>query len=432
MTQAPAGASPPSWVRQKLTPASAKAPPSRPSRAPLPPSPRKMTNHVAGAARANEEERERAKGRAFSTEEDVTLRKARWQPGWTWKEITSQLPGRSERATRDRWTRLQQQDARVGGEGSAPPGSYPPALVFWSAQEDATLRKARAEPGWSWKGITSQLPGRSKEAARERWRLLRQQDAQVGEGGSAPPGQMVWSAQEDDTLSKALGQPGWTWMGIASQLPGRSEKAARERWIRLRDQQAARDREEVGMHKRTLLSSMRVSSPGAHGRALRRSSCRSSQADQRKRQRSDGNDSSGCNRVRLLERKSGKLRKEVALRKGGKLRNGAALRKGGKLRQGAALRKGAAPSNSQFGVPGRTIRSARGLKSLDADGMRWRRDSRVGQKKGYGLDGQANSSRRPRLGKERAAAVAAPSSRPRALMALVARRQARTNGSGPH
>ena len=198
-----------------------------------------MTNHVAGAARANEEERERAKGRAFSTEEDVTLRKARWQPGWTWKEITSQLPGRSERATRDRWTRLQQQDARVGGEGSAPPGSYPPARVFWSAQEDATIRKARAEPGWSWKGITSQLPGRSKEAARERWRLLRQQDAQVGEGGSAPPGQMVWSAQEDDTLSKALGQPGWTWMGIASQLPGRSEKAARERWIRLRDQQAA-------------------------------------------------------------------------------------------------------------------------------------------------------------------------------------------------
>ena len=105
LTQAPAGASPPSWVRQKLTPASAKAPPSRPSRAPLPPSPRKMTNHVAGAARANEEERERAKGRAFSTEEDDTLRKARGQPGWTWKEITSQLPGRSERATRDRWTR---------------------------------------------------------------------------------------------------------------------------------------------------------------------------------------------------------------------------------------------------------------------------------------------------------------------------------------
>ena len=91
--------------RTRGMPASAKAPPPRPSRAPLSPSPRKMTKHVAGAAKANEEERERAKGRAFSTEEDVTLRKARWQPGWTWKEITSQLPGRSERATRDRWTR---------------------------------------------------------------------------------------------------------------------------------------------------------------------------------------------------------------------------------------------------------------------------------------------------------------------------------------
>ena len=186
LTQTTAGASPPSWVRQKLTPASAKAPPPRPSRAPLPPSPRKMTNHVAGAARANEEERERAKGQAFSTEEDDTLRKARWQPGWTWKGITSQLPGRSERATRDRWRLLQQQDAQVGEEGSAPLGSVPPGRIFWSAQEDATIRKARAEPGWSWKGITSQLPGRSKKAAQERWRLLRQQDAQVGEEGSAP------------------------------------------------------------------------------------------------------------------------------------------------------------------------------------------------------------------------------------------------------
>ena len=115
-----------------------------------------------------------------------------------------------------------------------------------------------------------------------------------------------------------------------------------------------------------------------HGRGLRRSS----QADQSTRYLIDGGFSSGYNRFRLLERKGGKLRKE------------------------AALRKGAALSNSQFRVPGRTIHSARGLKSLDADGVRWRRDSRVGQKPGYGLDGQKRSSRRPRLGKERAAAVA--------------------------
>ena len=136
-----------------------------------------------------------------------------------------------------------------------------------------------------------------------------------------------------------------------------------------------RDREEVGevgVHKRTLRSARRVSSPGGHGRGLRRSS----QADQKKWHRIDGNDSSGYNRVRLLERKGGKLTK------------GAALRKGGKLTKEAALRKGAALSNSQFGVPGRTIRSGRGLKTLDADGVRWRRDSQVGQHKGYGLDGQ--------------------------------------------
>ena len=142
-----------------------------------------------------------------------------------------------------------------------------------------------------------------------------------------------------------------------------------------------RHRANVGVHKRTLRSARRVSSQSGqdgHGRGLRRSS----QADQSTRYLIDGGFSSGYNRFRLLERKGGKLRKE------------------------AALRKGAALSNSQFRVPGRTIHSARGLKSLDADGVRWRRDSRVGQKPGYGLDGQKRSSRRPRLGKERAAAVA--------------------------
>tara|TARA_B100000524_G_C23531157_1_gene327794 strand:+ start:342 stop:725 length:384 start_codon:yes stop_codon:yes gene_type:complete len=122
-------------------------------------------------------------------------------------------------------------------------------------------------------------------------------------------------------------------------------------------------------------------------------------------------------------RKGGKLRKRLrgALRKGGKRRKSGNLRKGAALRKSAKLRMGAALVDAKFGVPERTIRSARGLKS-----------SRVGQQKGYGLDGQARSSRRSRLGKEPAAAVAAPSSRSRALLALVVRRQTRTNGSGPH
>ena len=162
MTQAAAGASPPPWVRQDSTPVSVKAPPARPSRAPLPPSPRKMTNHVSDAARANEEEREGAKGQKFSTQEDETLRKARTQPGWTWKGIASQLPGRSEKVAQGRWRHLQRGQSEVA----------PPSSKRWSAQEDATLRKARAEPGWTWEGIASQLPGRSEWAAKERWKFL--------------------------------------------------------------------------------------------------------------------------------------------------------------------------------------------------------------------------------------------------------------------
>ena len=39
-----------------------------------------------------------------------------------------------------------------------------------------------------------------------------------------------WSVQEDDTLRHARSQPGWTWTGIASQLPGRSVTAIEQRW----------------------------------------------------------------------------------------------------------------------------------------------------------------------------------------------------------
>ena len=269
LTQAAAGASPPPWVRQDSTPVSVKAPPARPSRAPLPPSPRKMTNHVSDAARANEEEREGAKGQKFSTQEDETLRKARTQPGWTWEGIASQLPGRSPRAAYMRWRLLQrgqsevvpssnkrwsaQEDATLRKARGQPgwtwewiasqlPGRSEPAAIMrwqllkdqqaaplpsrgWSAQEDATLLNARAQPGSRWKGITSQLPGRSEGAAKERWKLLQRRQSEV-----APPSSRGWSAQEDDTLRKARTQPGWTWEGITSQLPGKSECAAKYRW----------------------------------------------------------------------------------------------------------------------------------------------------------------------------------------------------------
>ena len=223
--QAAAGASLPPWVRQKLTPASAEAAPPGPSREPLPPSPRETTNHVAGAAKANEEERERAKWQKFSAEEDETLRKARTQSGWTWKGIASQLPGRSEQVAHDRWRLLLQRgQAEVA----------PPSIKRWSAQEDATLRKARGQPGWTWKEIASQLPGRSEQAAITRWQLLQRGQAEV-----APPPSKRWSAQEDAMLRKACGEPGLTWEAITLQLPGRSEQAAVERWRLLQDQQAA-------------------------------------------------------------------------------------------------------------------------------------------------------------------------------------------------
>ena len=50
-----------------------------------------------------------------------------------------------------------------------------------------------------------------------------------------------WSSQEDETIRKGVEQLGCRWRVIASQLPGRSDDAVRNRWSRLQETARARE-----------------------------------------------------------------------------------------------------------------------------------------------------------------------------------------------
>lgn len=64
-------------------------------------------------------------------------------------------------------------------------GRNGPERKEWSAEEDIIIREGVAEYGCRWRRIASQLPGRSDDAVRNRWNRLK--DLTPGEEGADPP-----------------------------------------------------------------------------------------------------------------------------------------------------------------------------------------------------------------------------------------------------
>ena len=109
----------------------------------------------------------------------------------------------------------------------------------WSPEEDAALRAAVAEYGCDWKRVEIRIPGRTGQQCRERWvgRL-----ANIPEGGTQAP-RRPWTAAEDERLRSSIGTCS-SWVQIAKQVGGRSDKMVRERWLLLkrRDEEEGRRR----------------------------------------------------------------------------------------------------------------------------------------------------------------------------------------------
>jgi len=118
----------------------------------------------------------------------------------------------------------------------------------WTPEEDAIIRYG-VEHKHGWRHIASQLPGRSDDAVRNRWKRLKEPSdgppttppglpggtAEAKEPKPAKPKQerVTWSPAEDAIICSSVQQYGHKWGSIAQRLPGRTEHAIRNRYQRL-------------------------------------------------------------------------------------------------------------------------------------------------------------------------------------------------------
>mmetsp|Transcript_25314 Transcript_25314/g.59036 ORF Transcript_25314/g.59036 Transcript_25314/m.59036 type:complete len:534 (+) Transcript_25314:113-1714(+) len=124
----------------------------------------------------------------WSGDEDRIIIESVSSLGCKWRHIAQLLPGRSDDAVRNRWSRLREQveqslpgfPARSGGDGGGRsrsrsadsdellPTDKAPRLG-WTPAEDAIIEAGVSELGHRWLLIASRLPGRTDHAIRNRW-----------------------------------------------------------------------------------------------------------------------------------------------------------------------------------------------------------------------------------------------------------------------
>ena len=104
----------------------------------------------------------------------------------------------------------------------------------WTGEEDALILHLVTLSGQKWSAIATMLPGRTDDAVRNRFLRL-QRKRKAGMDGTAESelkkGDM-WTAQEDALVMQAANHYGLKWQQIAANVPGRSANAVRNRYLR--------------------------------------------------------------------------------------------------------------------------------------------------------------------------------------------------------
>ena len=141
-----------------------------------------------------------AERREWTAHEDELIRKGVAIHGIRWRRVAAMLPGRSDDAVRNRWSRLRETTQRVAESGEPTPADAVPRG-----------KPARAESDRSADGSAS------GSASKER-----------GEGG-----RVSWTRAEDAIIIGSVQEIGHKWHVIAGRLGGRTEHAVRNRYNRL-------------------------------------------------------------------------------------------------------------------------------------------------------------------------------------------------------
>jgi len=144
--------------------------------------------------------------RKWSKEEDERLRLAVADRGESnWKEIAKLVGSRNHVQCLQRWKKV-----------------LTPGLVKgqWSAQEDTRLVMLVSKGFKNWGQLASQMQGRTSKQCRERW--CHHLDPSVKKGD--------YTDDEDQKILLLQNELGNKWAEISKQLPGRTENAVKIRW----------------------------------------------------------------------------------------------------------------------------------------------------------------------------------------------------------
>ena len=130
----------------------------------------------------------------------------------------------------------QQPQAPLAGGPFAAPGPTPvqrrkarsegPGKQGWKQEEDQAIVRMVEGSGQKWSSIAAVLPGRTDDAVRNRYLRLQRKHAQGEKKGD------MWTAEEDKRIREAVLHHGLKWHEIAAELPGRSANAVRNRYLR--------------------------------------------------------------------------------------------------------------------------------------------------------------------------------------------------------
>jgi hypothetical protein len=157
-----------------------------------------------------------AERKEWSPEEDEVIRQSVHAHGCRWRRIALQLPGRSDDAVRNRWTRLTETHV----------SSFGAHMVRGAGVGDQGVSKTVAAE------IIDTVEGATKGDALC-WSAPTTASTRRSQDGKEKPERVSWTKAEDDAILCSVREMGHKWNKIAERLPGRTDHAIRNRFHRL-------------------------------------------------------------------------------------------------------------------------------------------------------------------------------------------------------